>query len=424
MPPIRGHASIPKAPRVWSAPRPRSASRREQPERRPPPAVPPELGRSHAGTESTQQAFGRFFADLGHDAPEVARYVVTVSPDVASSTNLGGWINHVGVWSIGERVDWFADDTNTLIRWRESDHGQHIELGIAEVNLVGLLGELGSTFSRDGCPLLPIGTIYDPFLMRCFEPWAFGIYAGGQSILVGTPSGVTLGPEGGAHQSVVTPGAVLGQPGVTYWEPAFGQDFEWCFLHAIAQLGRDGGSSAYFRLSTRPIDQALAAPPGDAAARERRRRDALAGGYVLREARAPVAVTIGAVGAVLPEALAAADELEAAGIGADVACLTSPDLIYRAVRARSGLDPGSDWEILDRLFPARRAAPIVTVLDGHPHTWPSSARSATFPSPRSGSPSSDSPATSRTCTSTTASTRRRSSARRSTWSGEISASSR
>ena len=176
--------------------------------------MPADLGREHKGTASTQQAFGRFFVDLAHEAPEVAERVVTVSPDVASSTNLGGWINKAGIWSPGERIDWFADDTDTLVRWRETDHGQHIELGIAEVNLVGLLGELGATWSRDGQPLLPVGTIYDPFVARALEPWSFGIYAGGQSILVGTPSGVTLGPEGGAHQSVITPSIGIEQPGL------------------------------------------------------------------------------------------------------------------------------------------------------------------------------------------------------------------
>ncbi len=140
-------------------------------------------------TLSTQQAFGRFFMDLAHDAPEVAARSCTVSPDVASSTNLGGWINRAGVWNVGERIDWFADDSDTLVRWRESEHGQHIELGIAEGNLVGLLGELGATWSRDGQPLLPIGTLYDPFVNRALEQWSFGIYAGGQSILVGTPAG-------------------------------------------------------------------------------------------------------------------------------------------------------------------------------------------------------------------------------------------
>ena len=202
--------------------------------------------------------------------------MVTVSPDVGTSTNLGGWINRVGVWSIGDRIDWFADDTDTLVRWRESDHGRHIELGIAEVNLVGLLGELGATWSRDGQPLLPVGTIYDPFVARALEPWSFGIYAGGQSILVGTPSGVTLGPEGGAHQSVITPSIGIEQPGCVAYEPAFGQDLEWCLLHALSRLGRPGGTSAYFRLSTRPIDQALHTGT---------REEAIAGGYALRRAR-------------------------------------------------------------------------------------------------------------------------------------------
>ena len=127
---------------------------------------------------------------------EVAERVVTVSPDVASSTNLGGWINRPAIWSIGDRIDWFADDTDTLVRWRETAHGRHIELGIAETNLVGLLGELGATWQLEGEPLLPIGTIYDPFVARALEPWSFGIYAGGQSILVGTPSGITLGARG------------------------------------------------------------------------------------------------------------------------------------------------------------------------------------------------------------------------------------
>ncbi len=341
--------------------------RRDPPQVTEPPPVPVELGRSHRGTESTQQALGRFFSDLVREAPDVARRVVTVSPDVASSTNLGGWINHAGVWSIGERIDWFVDDTNTLIRWRESDHGQHIELGIAEGNLVGLLGELGTTFSRDGEPLLPIGTIYDPFLMRCFEPWAFGIYAGGQSILIGTPSGVTLGPEGGAHQSIVTPSAGLAQPGCTYWEPAFAQDFEWCFLHAIGRLGRDGGSSAYFRLSTRPLDQALAAVPEDDAKRAERRRDALAGAYRLRASAGTARVAICCAGPLVEEALTAADDLERGGVGADVICLTSPDLIFQALQARQGLDDG-DFSILDRLFPADRPLPLVTAIDGHPHS--------------------------------------------------------
>jgi len=330
-------------------------------------AVPESLGRDHQGSASTQQTLGRFFVDLSHGAPEVAARVVTVSPDVASSTNLGGWINRVGIWNLGERIDWFAEDTDTLVRWREGDRGQHIELGIAEVNLVGLLSELGATWSRDGQPLLPIGTIYDPFVARALEPWSFGMYAGGQSILVGTPSGVTLAPEGGAHQSVVTASIGLEQPECVAWEPCFAQDLEWTLLHALSRLGKPGGSSAYFRLSTRPVDQSLAQVPAEETARAERRRAAVAGGYRLRQAAGSPQVTIAAVGAVVPEALQAAEVLEEGSVAVDVVCLTSPDLVFGALQARQGLAQGDDW-ILDHLFPVERAAPVVTVLDGHPHT--------------------------------------------------------
>ena len=318
-----------------------------------PPRVPASLGRTHRGLESTQQAFGRFFVDLVHEAPEVAERVVTVSPDVASSTNLGGWINKEGIW--GDRQDWFADDPQTLVHWHESGGGRHIELGIAETNLVGLLGELGATWSRYGQPLLPIGTIYDPFVGRALEPWSFGMYAGGQSILIGTPSGVSLAPEGGAHQSIVTPSIGIAQPGCMAWEPAFGRDLEWTLLHALSRLGRAGGESAYFRLSTRPVDQALAGSPA--------REQVLAGGYPLRRAQRAPRVTLVGMGAVLPELLAAADVL---GDEVDVICLTSADLVFRAVRARAGLGDGAAG-ILTELFPAERAAPLVTVLDGDPH---------------------------------------------------------
>ena len=292
---------------------------------------------------------------------------MTVSPDVASSTNLGGWINRAGIWHLGERTDWFSDDSDTLVRWRETEHGQHIELGIAEGNLVGLLSELGVTWSRDGRSLLPIGTMYDPFVNRALEPWSFGIYAGGQSILVGTPSGVTLAPEGGAHQSIYTPSVGLEQPHCVAWEPAFTQDLEWTLLQAISELGHPDGTSAYFRLSTRPIAQAIAALPSDPHEREQRRQHALAGGYRLRSADGRPDVTLVGVGAVMPEVIAAADELASASVACEVVCLTSPDLLFRAWRASQGLQPG-DADILDVLFPDDRYAPIVTVQDGHPHT--------------------------------------------------------
>jgi len=332
-----------------------------------PPDVPTDLGRTPSGVATTQAALGRALLDLTREAPEAAGRVVTVSPDVSSSTNLGGWVNKVGVWSARERTDWFADDAETILHWREKPTGQHIELGIAETNLVGLIGELGATWSRWAQPLLPIGVLYDPFVERALEPWSFGIYAGGQSILVGTPSGVSLAPEGGAHQSITTPSIGIEQPGCVAYEPAFAIDTEWCLLASLARLGRPDGSSAYLRLSTRPVSQKLAGVPADPAARERRRRQVVAGAYPLRRDPEPK-VTIAVMGAVVPEALAAAERLSAAGVPADVVCVTSPGLIFQALRVRQGLQAARETWILDQAFPAARATPLVTVLDGHPHT--------------------------------------------------------
>ncbi|WP_243794573.1 transketolase-like TK C-terminal-containing protein [Saccharopolyspora gloriosae] len=340
--------------------------RRDSTSSTPPPALPTDIGRTPAGAATTQAALGRVLLDLTRQSPEAARRVVTVCPDVSSTTNLGGWVNKVGVWSSRQRRDWFADDAETILHWREQPTGQHLELGIAETNLVGLLGELGATWSRWGEPLLPIGVLYDPFVERALEPWAFGIYAGGQSILVGTPSGVSLAPEGGAHQSIKTPSIGLEQPGCVSYEPAFALDVEWTLLASLAQLGKPDGSSAYLRLSTRQVDQTLAAVPTDPAARERRRRQVVAGAYPLRSTENPK-LTIAAMGVTVTEALAAADRLGQAGVDADVVCVTSPDLLFRALRARQGRQEGSSW-ILDQAFPAHRAAPMVTICDGHPHT--------------------------------------------------------
>lgn len=331
-----------------------------------PPALPVEIGRTPLAVTTTQAALGRTLLDLTREAPEAARRVVTVSPDVSSSTNLAGWLNKVGVWSAAERLDWFADDAETIMHWRERPTGQHMELGIAETNLVGLIGELGATWNRWGEPLLPIGVLYDPFVERALEPWSYGIYAGGQSILVGTPSGVTLAAEGGAHQSIKTPSIGLEQPGCQSYEPAFAIEVEWMLLHALSRLGRPDGESAYLRLSTRPVKQELADLPTDPAVRERRRQHVLAGAYTIRACSNPQA-TIVSMGAVVTEALDAANRLEQLGVHCEVVVVTCPSRLFEAVQARRGLADAPSW-IVDQVFPAQRAAPMVTVLDGHPHT--------------------------------------------------------
>ena len=177
--------------------------------------------------------------------------------------------------------------------------------------------------------------LYDPFVERALEPWSFGIYAGGQSILVGTPAGVTLSAEGGAHQSIKTPSIGLEQPGCTAYEPAFAVEVEWILLHCLSRLGRPDGRSSYLRLSTRPGAPRPGAVPGDPAARERRRRQVVAGAYALRPCPQP-AVTIVAVGAMVTEALQAADRLAHMGIAAEVVCVTSPGLLFEAHAGHAG----------------------------------------------------------------------------------------
>ncbi len=331
--------------------------------------VPAELGFTPRPVISTQAALGRFLSDLKHVAPEVARRVVTVSPDVATSTNLGGWINKTGIWSPAGREDWFSDDRERVLKWQEGSRGQHIEMGIAEVNLVSLAGELGSTGSRWGQPLLPIATIYDPFINRALEPWTFSLYAGGRSIMVGTPSGVSLAPEGGAHQSFNTPSVTLEIPGLTSWEPAFAQDLEWTLLEALRELADPEGDSAYFRLTTRPVSQDLAAVPGDPLLRQRRREQVIAGGYRLSAHPASQdQVTLVGAGAIMTEVIEAAARLESLGVRAGIVCLTSPSKLFRAVQERSRVNSTPRSAIADELFPAAHPAPLVTVLDGHPHT--------------------------------------------------------
>ena len=334
-----------------------------------PDMFPPSIGRSYKVPISTQAVLGRLLTDISRDVPAAAARVVTCSPDVASSTNMGGWINKTGVWSVDDRRDWFADDKHRVLKWSEATTGRHIELGIAEVNLVCLLGELGATWSRWSERLIPIATIYDPFVARALEPWSYGIYAGGQSILIGTPSGVTLAPEGGAHQSITTPSIGLEQPGCIAWEPAFAQDLEWCMLHAMNRVGVPDGTSSYFRLTTRPIDPLMARAPQDPVLLERRRKQAIAGGYrITNNNLAAEDVTLVGVGAIMPEVLKAAEVLAEQGIAAGVVVLTSADLIYRSWSARGKSTTSTSSDIAEVLFPADSPTPLVTVLDGHPHT--------------------------------------------------------
>ena len=325
--------------------------------------IPRDFGQEYKGSVSTQRAFGQVLTTLARVAPSTADRVVTVSPDVATSTNLGGWINKVGVWGHDEAHDLFTALGPRLIRWHQRTQGQHIELGISETNLLMMLGQLGLAGEMVGEPLLPIGTLYDPFVARALDAYIYGVYSGSRFILVGTPSGITLAPEGGAHQSIITPAVGLTLPRVVYWEPCFALELEWIMLEALSSLQREADpESAYIRLSTAPVDQTLL-PVGD---RERLRREVLSGAYTLldgstdqRSVTGHNAVEIWATGVMVPHALNASRDLLEDGVFATVVNCVSPDLVYR--RWQAGVHVGRWTNARDRPH-----LPVVTVMDGHP----------------------------------------------------------
>jgi pyruvate dehydrogenase E1 component len=321
--------------------------------------IPTTLGEEPVGHTSTQEAFGRVLAGLAR-LPAGER-VVTVSADVAITTHLAGWINRKGVYARPARGPAPPAEPQAM-QWRESPAGQHIELGIAEHNLFLLLGALGLTRALSGDTLLPIGTLYDPFVTRGLDALYHALYSGARFVVAATPSGVSLAPEGGAHQSVITPGIGIALPGITYWEPAFGREVEWILLDALARLARGEGESLYLRLSTKPVDQALA-PPASPALREA----VLAGGYRLLDARGEPgwdpddnAVSIFAAGVMAPDAVEAARALSAEGVRASVFVATSPDLLFRGLRQGRG-------RLESLVGPDEEGVPIVSVLDGHSH---------------------------------------------------------
>ena len=202
---------------------------------------------------SSQEAFGRLLLRLA-DQPDVRSRIVTTSPDVSVSTNLGGWINKVGVFHPDEQPDFLGD--GRLLRWKQTPAGRHIELGISEMNLFLLLHALGLGHELHGQHLLPIGTVYDPFVCRGLDALIYALYNGARFVLAGTPAGVTLAPEGGAHQSAITPSIGLELPDLTYAEPCYAQALDWLLCDGLARLSGPAAESLYLRLSTRPIDQA------------------------------------------------------------------------------------------------------------------------------------------------------------------------
>jgi len=339
----------------------------------PRPAIPAPAasGAPQKPVTSSQEAFGRVLVQLGRN-PELAERMVTVSPDVAVSTNLGGWINAQGVFSPTETVDYYAADR--LLKWTPSPRGHHIELGISEMNLFLLLGQLGLSHEHHGEMLLPIGTVYDPFVLRGLDALIYSLYNDSRFIIIGTPSGVSLAPEGGAHQSSITPSVGLELPGIVAVEPAYAGAVDWLLTEAMRDLAEPGGKSRYLRLSTRPLDQSPFRDAIDRHGEEALRTAVIAGGYRLSEPREGVPLILAASGPVMPEVLAAAETLRGEGVGAAVLDITSQDRLFHAWSAsltdaaRTVRSPGSGGHLAEMIRPDERDAPIVTIHDASPHS--------------------------------------------------------
>jgi pyruvate dehydrogenase E1 component len=343
-------------------------------------AIPVSIGTRNPNVTSSQEAFGRVLVRAA-DTPAVSERIITTSPDVATSTHLSGWINKVGVYAREKSHDYEAGAPR-MLRWQPGPTGKHIELGISEMNLFMALGQLGLSYELTGQHLIPIGTVYDPFVCRGLDALIYSLYVGAKFIFAGTPAGVSLSPEGGAHQSTVTPSLGIELPGLAFYEPAFANEVEWVLLDAMRRCcDREHGSSTYLRLSTKPIDQTLGDEVRARLGDELLREQVLAGGYRLidRTVDAPQlddrdVVHIFAGGIMIPEAVEAARRLHGEGVAANVVTVTSPSRLYRAIRqarqtqlrdAYAPLDLGH----LETLIPRNeRRAPIVTVQDGASHS--------------------------------------------------------
>ncbi len=330
---------------------------------------PQELNATNVASASTQEAFGRALLRLA-DIPKIGERIVTSSPDVSVSTNLAGWINKVGSFSRQPVTDYEAGRTRAL-NWQAALLGRHIELGISEMNLFMLLGQLGLSYELNGQLLFPIGTVYDPFVCRGLDALIYGLYSASKFIFAGTPSGTSLSPEGGAHQSAVTASLGVELPNLDFYEPCFALETEWALLEGLRQCcDRVNGRSTYLRLSTKAVNQALMKPALDRLGKIELARQALAGGYVIHEAgiQAPL-VHLVTCGAMVPEVLAAADYLENEGVGVNVLHMVNPRRAYEDWQTHRRNDADDCAHHLATLIPpAQRSAPIVTVLDGASHS--------------------------------------------------------
>jgi pyruvate dehydrogenase E1 component len=330
--------------------------------------VPPLPAVATTPVMSTQQGFGLLLHEIGKTESELSRRIVTTSPDVTVSTNLGAWVNRRGLFDRQEAADLFkAERIPTTFNWSQSANGQHVELGIAEMNLFTLLSAFGLSHSLFGERVIPIGTLYDPFIERGLDALNYACYQDARFILAATPSGITLAPEGGAHQSIATPLIGMAQDGLASFEPAFVDELsailQWSLGHV--QQEADGGS-VYLRLSTRPIEQPRRTMEAALA------RDIAEGGYWMRRPGPNAQVVVAYTGAVAPEAIAAVGMMAEDRRDIGLLAVTSADRLHRgwteACRSRDNGRSAARSHVETLLDSVPPQCSLVTVLDGHPAT--------------------------------------------------------
>jgi pyruvate dehydrogenase E1 component len=331
------------------------------------------------GAMSTQQGFGLILQEIARSKSALADRIVTTSPDVTVSTNLGPWVNRRGLFSRSEVADVFQDrKLMSAQRWQMGPSGQHIELGIAENNLFILLAALGLSHDLFGQRLLPIGTLYDPFISRGLDALNYACYQDARFILAATPSGITLAPEGGAHQSVSSPLIGMAQDGIASFEPAFVDELaaimQWAFEYIQRTpdtAGKDDwvhereGGSVYLRLTTRSLDQPIRHMD------DTLRNGIIQGGYWLREPAEGAALAIAYQGTVADQAALAMGDLLTRFPGAGLLAVTSADRLnagWKAAQTAQQHGKASNSYVEKLLAPLDRRAQIVTVIDGHPAT--------------------------------------------------------
>ena len=333
----------------------------------PPIGVPKEIPPPPGTQLSTQEAFGRILNDVARRDDAFAARIVTASPDVTVSTNLGGWVNQRGIFDRHRREDVFREQkVVSAQRWSMSPEGQHIELGIAEHNLFILLAALGLAGPLFGARLLPIGTLYDPFVMRGLDALNYALYQDARFLVVGTPAGLTLAPEGGAHQSLVTPLIGMGLPGLASFEPAFGDELASIIGWAFRYIQAEDGGSVYLRLSTRSIEQPRRTlTPA-------MREAIVSGGYWLSPPGPESPLAIVYTGAVAPEAIEAHRQILEDIPDAGLLAITSADRLHAgwvaAQHARAAGDRRAVAPVERLLHALAPDAALVTVVDGHPAT--------------------------------------------------------